>query len=499
MAEEFNADEFKGNVGILREAVRFPLQSHQKAPKFELVIETTYSTSKFNVIDPDINVLLGNEVAALMKQIAYVETGNDPSYRSGQRLGRYGTHVRTLINYGYLSGDGSTWTGLNGMYSLNDFLTSKNTQHRITEQFLQDQYESLIRSGAIISSDTKEVIAGLLAVAHQFQDTILEAPPYTPTEEFSISSISRTSNTVTANTYPVAHTYGNGRSVTVSSSSDSQLNGAYSIWIPNAETLDPGNVYVASEYEIAYTSVGSNVTYSSDSGTLSSLAFYPLANIIPITSTTANVRVNSSRTLFNQGQKVEIGNVNVSGVNGTYVIENISLEGNILFQINASVSTTATQGYARRIVNFNTPQLASTSANLIYNLRQTIKNNGTSVQARQHYVNSGLADLTISQNSIEQRHLKSIVSVFNKAADNITSWVEYAMRANVTGQNKVDAISNAELVIFSFDLRRKDMISSFPSSRAKEWRENGGIVDSLGRFPGTFYNAGKYAITTMAT
>lgn len=111
-----------------------------------------------------------SDIKALMVQIAFMETNNDSTYNEPPRIGRYAVHNKTLINYGYKFSNGAAFTGKDGVTSEVEFTFDVNVQDRIMEKFLLNQYNACIKSGAIKEYDTKEVVAGMLAVAYQFQD-----------------------------------------------------------------------------------------------------------------------------------------------------------------------------------------------------------------------------------------------------------------------------------------------------------------------------------------
>jgi hypothetical protein len=111
-----------------------------------------------------------SDIKALMVQIAFMETSNDSTYNQPPRIGRYAVHNKTLINYGYKFSNGAAFTGKDGVTSEFEFTFDVNVQDRIMEKFLLNQYNACIKSGAIKEYDTKEVVAGILAVSYQFQD-----------------------------------------------------------------------------------------------------------------------------------------------------------------------------------------------------------------------------------------------------------------------------------------------------------------------------------------
>ncbi len=120
-------------------------------------------------VNDKIPMLLQNDVKALMCQIGYIESDWDTYFSDAPRYGRYGTHDKTLMNYGYKDKEG-TWVGKDGILTSIEFTFDSNVQDRILEKFIQDQYKALIKNGGIQEYDTKETIAGMIAVAYQFQD-----------------------------------------------------------------------------------------------------------------------------------------------------------------------------------------------------------------------------------------------------------------------------------------------------------------------------------------
>ena len=125
-------------------------------------------------INENIPVLLQNEVRALMVQIGYIASNwesTKTNYDTGQ-LGRYQVTKRTLINYGYRFTGNTDFTGKDGISFDTEFLFDANVQDRVMERFIQDQYRALIKVGAIRDFDSKEYVAGMIAVAYQFQDAV---------------------------------------------------------------------------------------------------------------------------------------------------------------------------------------------------------------------------------------------------------------------------------------------------------------------------------------
>jgi hypothetical protein len=85
------------------------------------------------------------------------------------KLGKYQASQWFLTKYGYLSNSGA-WIGKDGIDTNEVFLAATEVQNRLVQDFVQEQYVELIRSGAIRNGDSKETVAGMLALAYQYQD-----------------------------------------------------------------------------------------------------------------------------------------------------------------------------------------------------------------------------------------------------------------------------------------------------------------------------------------
>lgn len=85
------------------------------------------------------------------------------------KLGKYQNSDYLLTRYGYKNADGS-WATKDGVDSNDIFLQATEVQDSVMETFMQDQYQALIKQGAIRDGDSKEIVAGMLALAYQYQD-----------------------------------------------------------------------------------------------------------------------------------------------------------------------------------------------------------------------------------------------------------------------------------------------------------------------------------------
>jgi len=153
------------NIGLI-EAAQVPLL--RPAPRSVISSNNAPRTTSLTKLDENILVLNAFEIKCLLQQISYMETGSNIQAISGDRLGKYLISDFLLKEYAYKDDIG--WTGLDGIDTQELFLNSSSVQDKIMINFFADYYVKLIKSGAIKAGDTKSVIAGMLAVAYQFQD-----------------------------------------------------------------------------------------------------------------------------------------------------------------------------------------------------------------------------------------------------------------------------------------------------------------------------------------
>jgi hypothetical protein len=85
------------------------------------------------------------------------------------KLGKYQLSDWLLTRFGYKNSDGA-WVSKDGIDGNDILLEASPVQDGIVSEFLQEQYAELIKNNAIRNGDTKEVIAGMLALAYQYQD-----------------------------------------------------------------------------------------------------------------------------------------------------------------------------------------------------------------------------------------------------------------------------------------------------------------------------------------
>lgn len=113
------------------------------------------------------------EVKSLLLQLAYAETNFDYTADAGNKLGRYLLTNTNLQTAGYLDQD-AAWTGLNEINDKAEFLSDYRVQDIVMQVVLEEYFDKLCRNTGIRVDDTKEIAAGMLAVAYQFRE--LEDP-----------------------------------------------------------------------------------------------------------------------------------------------------------------------------------------------------------------------------------------------------------------------------------------------------------------------------------
>lgn len=99
----------------------------------------------------------------------HVTSGDINFTVSPLKLGKYQNSQWLLTKLGYLNNDG-TWTAKDGIDSHEIFLAAPGVQDAIMRDFIQTQYTDLIKSGAIRSGDSKDIVGGMLSLAYQYQD-----------------------------------------------------------------------------------------------------------------------------------------------------------------------------------------------------------------------------------------------------------------------------------------------------------------------------------------
>lgn len=178
---------FGSNTMVIQKSIAGNTTAGSFVPGFEYVI-TSIGTTDFSLIGVDTdtaNVVIGNVFVAnavglgtgtasisnnqIMLSSSHTVTGDVIFNANPLSLGKYQNSDYFLIKNGYKNDDG-TWTGKDGVDSHEVFLAATTVQDNIVQNFIQQEYNNLIKSGAIRDGDTKEIIAGMLALAYQYQD-----------------------------------------------------------------------------------------------------------------------------------------------------------------------------------------------------------------------------------------------------------------------------------------------------------------------------------------
>ena len=444
-----------------------------------------------------------SSVKALMAQIAFMETGNDLAYSLGPRFGRYAVHIKTLINYGYLNENGEVWTNKDGIDSIATFLSNQAVQDGIMERYLTEQYKACINAGVIEVGDTGDTIAGILAVAHQFQDHISTyRTSFTiPDEVYITANVSRVSNVAFINTYPATHSFGSGRTVTVDTGlGKSNLANVLLTSLNGVKTV--GNVINLYEFDYSDQQEGNaNIAVTVDTGTVTSSAQYPVSSIGSANQSLSDVSPTGLRTLFVQGLPVQVSGAGT--YNGIYEIHTMTdTTNNSTFRLGKAITSNIATGTVSRLRNTDLSYIIARTSNLAIQLANTLSYLGSADTAYQHYVDSGIADIAgdftlTSATPLSERKLYATVEDLNNSALKTTQIVQRALFSNINGIAQVTAIGSAGANITALNNSITSVYTSLIASKVKEWKVQADlIVDSQGRPGSLFFNAGKYAVKT---
>lgn len=124
-----------------------------------------------------IGELDSTEIRALTAQIGYTESRGDyEKVEPSGFVGKYQFSVDDLETLGYVKEglsntidsitNPNNWVNKDNIANLEDFLQSKELQEQAMYNLLKSNYATLQSTGAIVKSMTKDVISGLLSVAH---------------------------------------------------------------------------------------------------------------------------------------------------------------------------------------------------------------------------------------------------------------------------------------------------------------------------------------------
>lgn len=336
-------------------------------------------------VKTNIPILTSTDVRALMVQIAYMETNWDTKYTNPPWLGRYAVHEKTLKSYGYLSNTG-TYLGKDGINSRVDFWFDNVVQDRIMERFILEQYPALIKTGGIKENDNKETVAGMLAVAYQFQDA-----------NVTISGITDIIGSVTGG-----------------------LSG-----------LDINSV-VAGGADLS-ASLGSSL-----SSTSLSLA--------------KSTSVGSSTQTLNATASDQSTNANIQAV-----------QSNIAKAQAVLSAFTGTD-----------PGAAATFTTLLA-------------------VGAAVAAANKSKSNVGSNTTSSTSSMQQLPVDKTSG-----LPPSLTGGADQAKVTAAKIDASAIKKKSADLAISLPANKATEWRKKGAAKDSRGRPGSLFFNAGRYAVSTLA-
>ncbi len=127
-----------------------------------------------------IGSLTREQTTALMTQLAKSESGGRDNpyatppnqfgyigkYQFGwQALSRLG-YVKSSVNTNGALTNSNSWTGKDGIWSIDDYYAAHDAQERMAEDLMQLNYNQLSGSGGITSEDSPETVGGMLMTAH---------------------------------------------------------------------------------------------------------------------------------------------------------------------------------------------------------------------------------------------------------------------------------------------------------------------------------------------
>jgi hypothetical protein len=178
---------FGSNTMVIKKSAGGNIAAGNFVPGFTYTV-TSIGTTDFSVIG--VNTDAGNVVIGNVFVANAAGTGTGTAFLTNNQillgsnhttsgvinfntfplsLGKYQNSDYLLTRLGYKNSDG-TWKAKDGVDSNDIFLAATEVQDNIMGEFLQEQYQELIKQGAIRPGDTKEIIAGMLALAYQYQD-----------------------------------------------------------------------------------------------------------------------------------------------------------------------------------------------------------------------------------------------------------------------------------------------------------------------------------------
>jgi hypothetical protein len=178
---------FGANTMVIKKSVGGNISAGAFVPGFTYTV-TSIGTTDFSTIGVNTdagNVVIGNVFVAnavgsgtgtafltnnqILLGSNHSTSGPISFSVSPLKLGKYQNSDYLLTKYGYKNTDGS-WATKDGVDSNDIFLQATEVQDSIMNTFIQEQYQALIKQGAIREGDDKSTIAGMLALAYQYQD-----------------------------------------------------------------------------------------------------------------------------------------------------------------------------------------------------------------------------------------------------------------------------------------------------------------------------------------
>jgi hypothetical protein len=241
-------------------------------------------------------------------------TGTVRFFVNPLKLGKYQASQTLLTNAGYLQANGA-WTGKDGIDSNDVFLSATYIQDLIQKNYIEEKYIELIRSKAIRVGDTRDVVAGMLALAYQYQD--FGNPNLA-------QNIINSDGTINVENYSVGH--------------------RANVWRNTGQTVDsqgrPGHIYFnAGRYAIATLGadvVGEIVSEPTTISTAGQILIPPAAPIVSVTTTTIDASIIGNLLVGNNvsvgGNLSVVGNLS-SGSGNLILNANIIPRSNVIFNL----------------------------------------------------------------------------------------------------------------------------------------------------------------------
>lgn len=161
-------------------------------------------------MEGSIGELTADDVRAFTAQLGYTESrGTYDKIEQSGFVGKYQFSADDLVNLGYIKdaagntladiSNPNTWMNKDNIASLDDFLASPELQERAIFNLTKKNYAALQESGVITKTTSKDVISGMLSVAHL-------TGPSGATEWFKTGKFS-----INANGYSPADYFNRGR------------------------------------------------------------------------------------------------------------------------------------------------------------------------------------------------------------------------------------------------------------------------------------------------